>query len=306
MAASPYPKALLYRAEHKDYQTAYVFGTFHSDSPALKPMFVQAAGALNKVDTLLLEINATPASQRKALQLLTLSPEVAGLHELLSKELFRRAERLIRPVLDISLNEFDRYKPWALAVLAQYPKPEANGVVLDEKIRIAARKLQKQIKGLESVEQQMSIFNEMSMEDQIAFLTITLDQMNTMSSMNDEIKTLYLDEDIDGMLALSERVFADMAKTKPKLAKYLKARVIGKRNKHMLNEALKEMKNAKALIAVGALHLPGDNGVLALLEDKGFKVTPLPILKEPAAALENADPFSSDKPATGAPPVLER
>ncbi len=58
------------------------------------------------------------------------------------------------------------------------------------------------------------------------------------------------------------------------LSQRLRDALIDQRNLHMLNRMIPKLKKGRSFIAVGALHLPGKNGLLNLLRQKGFVVTP--------------------------------
>ncbi|MBI3774645.1 MAG: TraB/GumN family protein [Gammaproteobacteria bacterium] len=51
------------------------------------------------------------------------------------------------------------------------------------------------------------------------------------------------------------------------------AELIDARNLRMLERMAPRLKEGKAFVAVGALHLPGDHGLLRLLEKAGYHVS---------------------------------
>jgi hypothetical protein len=58
------------------------------------------------------------------------------------------------------------------------------------------------------------------------------------------------------------------------LAKRLMDSLINQRNNRMLERMLPKLKQGRVFIAVGALHLPGEHGLLNLLRGAGYAVTP--------------------------------
>lgn len=54
-----------------------------------------------------------------------------------------------------------------------------------------------------------------------------------------------------------------------------KATLIDDRNKKWAKQLPAIMKEAPTFIAVGALHLPGENGILNLLKQQGYTVDPV-------------------------------
>jgi uncharacterized protein len=51
--------------------------------------------------------------------------------------------------------------------------------------------------------------------------------------------------------------------------------LLDQRNHRMVTRLHTLLQQGKLFIAIGALHLPGENGVLHLLEQQGYKVTPV-------------------------------
>jgi uncharacterized protein YbaP (TraB family) len=51
------------------------------------------------------------------------------------------------------------------------------------------------------------------------------------------------------------------------------ARLVVERNYRMAERIQPQLREGNALIAVGALHLPGEEGLLALLAEEGYRVS---------------------------------
>jgi uncharacterized protein len=54
-------------------------------------------------------------------------------------------------------------------------------------------------------------------------------------------------------------------------------KMITVRNRHMAERAEATLNAGNAFMAVGALHLPGPEGLVSLLQQKGFTVTPITV-----------------------------
>ena len=81
--------------------------------------------------------------------------------------------------------------------------------------------------------------------------------------------TLYLAQDLDGLLHFYEGFDTDM------VSDSFDDALIQNRNVVMAERMDKIIQEQKAFMAVGALHLPGENGVLELLRQKGYQVRPI-------------------------------
>ena len=75
--------------------------------------------------------------------------------------------------------------------------------------------------------------------------------------------------------ALSEMAAEQMEALDAGTREYFELEGIVKRNHRMLASMLTHLAGGKVFVAVGALHLPGDQGLLSLLRKNGFTVEPL-------------------------------
>jgi uncharacterized protein YbaP (TraB family) len=263
--------ALLFRITRCGSPDSYVFGTFHSDSPDLNPIIADAKNALSKTRQLALEIVLDDESRGKVRSWLLLPADHPGLQSILGDALFEQVVEKIGPLLQTDAATLDRYKPWALAVLVQYPPPEGDGVVLDEKLQRFAKKMGRKVISVESLEEQFLVFDNMPQTQQIDFLRSTVESIDTLDVMHTELKMHYLARNLPAILAMSDRMFDEMAEKSPELAAYLERHILEQRNERMAERITARLKTP-TMVAVGALHLPGETGVLSLLEKDGWQI----------------------------------
>jgi len=162
-----------------------------------------------------------------------------------------------------------RMKPWAVAVTLMTPPPE-TGVVLDLMLYQEATAQGKSVFGLETPMEQMSLFDSFSESDQIALLKDTLDHMNEIPQMFADLKAAYLDRDLARLVKVSDDSMRD---NNPSLVDEFNRKLIVERNHRMVERMQPLLKNGRQFIAVGALHLPGEEGLLNLLSEMGYSVT---------------------------------
>ena len=60
-----------------------------------------------------------------------------------------------------------------------------------------------------------------------------------------------------------------------RVAQLFTSEVVVNRNRRMLERIQPRLREGNAFIAVGALHLPGKDGLLTLLRNKGYRVSPV-------------------------------
>ena len=119
------------------------------------------------------------------------------------------------------------------------------------------------VSGLETIQFQMNLLSEVSNEEQIKMLLLGLTKDN--SEFNKLIDT-YLKKDINQLGELMNNV---------DLSPEFYTNFIVKRNQKWIPIISELIQKKSTFIAVGAGHLPGKEGVLNLLQEAGYKITPI-------------------------------
>jgi hypothetical protein len=163
------------------------------------------------------------------------------------------------------------FKPWAVALLLSAPQQDPSGVLDIALARIAAEQ-GKPVHELESLEEQIEVFEGMTESDQVALLRYAVDNYERMPALIGRLIEAYLARDLAGLWRISEQSGGDGAEAK-RLRAIFTRRLLEDRNIRMAERSEARLKEGGALIAVGALHLYGDAGILSLLERRGWRVT---------------------------------
>jgi uncharacterized protein YbaP (TraB family) len=106
------------------------------------------------------------------------------------------------------------------------------------------------------------------MAQQLAILRDTLCHDDELKRQTERLLRLYLEGDLAGMMALNAQPHEDEA-----LFEAFMERTLYGRNRRWIGRLAPYLGQGRAFIAVGALHLPGDQGLLRLLEVQGYRVT---------------------------------
>ncbi len=93
-----------------------------------------------------------------------------------------------------------------------------------------------------------------------------------LDNMFETLLKYYLARDLTALQELSDR---ELEGSDDDLVALVNDVLITKRNHNMLQNMQPHLKKGNAFIAVGALHLPGDTGLLRLLEQRGYRVRPV-------------------------------
>lgn len=260
-------QGLLWRVHLPKHPANFLFGTIHVDDKRVKKLNPQVIRRFNEAKTLCLEI-LPDREMQVGIGLAMLLPESQSLDEILGNRLFSH--------LSLSLNKLGmdplqatRLKPWA-AMIVLSRSATRGGYALDEQLYHWAVYQYKQLCALESLEEQLSVFDSLSLSDQVALLKDSLGHQDMLHEMNEELIQAYLQGNLDEIYRRS----LEMGAVKNNLSQRLRDTLIDQRNLRMLNRMMPELKKGRSFIAVGALHLPGKNGLLNLLRQQGYVVTP--------------------------------
>jgi uncharacterized protein YbaP (TraB family) len=266
-AADSFDSGLLWRVESTGVAPSYLFGTMHSDDPGVVKLPMPVQRAFDQAQSVTLEVVLDPGSLLTMTSALLLT-DGGSLESLIGRRLYERTLEAMsaRGIPDMLVANM---KPWAVAVTLMTP-PGNNGVVLDHVLYQGAVAAGKKVHGLETVGEQMGLFDGLSRKDQITLLEDTLDNLDTIGQMLDELQAAYLDRDLKRLLEINE---ASMRDSDPQLAEAFNREVIVERNHRMAERMQSRLREGQQFIAVGALHLAGKEGLLKLLSERGYRLS---------------------------------
>lgn len=246
----------------------WLLGSVHFLRPADQPLPQAVDDAIEAAQVIYLELDLDePAGDAAAtVAALATDPRGRDLRQLLGRSAWRDAGRRAA-ALDIDLEALRPYEPWyaALAIsrlrLLQLGFDGDAGV--EAHVARSAATAGKEIRGLETLAGQLESLDGLPLKVQRRFLAATLAEAADMSDSVDELMTAWRRGDSD---ALARSLLADAT-----LEREVYQRVIVERNQRFL-ATIRSLADAggDSLVVVGALHLVGDDGIIALLEAGGY------------------------------------
>ena len=245
---------------------SYLFGTIHSEDPRVLALPEPVANALESAGTVVLEVVPDAASMQAAAAAMRLA-EGERLAQMVPPELYRRcleagaARGLPEEALEV-------LKPWAVMLLMSMPKAE-TGEFLDRRLYALALEHGKPAVGLETTAEQLSLFEQFSIEEQQGLLRAAITAQADRQQMFEELVDAYLRGALGELLALSDAATPGLD---PALNRRFRDVLIDARNRRMLHRLAALPSDGRYFIGVGALHLPGPAGLLTGLEEAGFEV----------------------------------
>jgi uncharacterized protein YbaP (TraB family) len=262
-------KGLLWQINKPGLTPSYVFGTIHSEDARVTQLPTIVRSRFEQASSASFEIMMDIPTMLKAASAMFFVGE-ESLDKVIDKALYTQIVDALRqyqmPAIMVK-----KLKPWAVLVTLSTP-PNETGDFLDLMLYKKAQQLQIPTYGLEKVEEQLAVFNDFSLEDQISLLKDTLKNLKKMPVLFEKMHELYLERDLTTLLKFSiEEMKSDSDNLLLVDAFYKKA--VDDRNIRMVKRMEKRLQEGNAFIAIGALHLPGKKGMLKLLQDRGYNVS---------------------------------
>jgi uncharacterized protein YbaP (TraB family) len=190
------------------------------------------------------------------------------LSDLYTPEEYKKLQAYFTDSLHTPIMLLQRAKPYFLVALL-YPKMMncASPAGVEEGLLQIAKEDKKEIKGLETVEFQASVFDSIPYEWQAKELLKNIDSFSVNKKEFDDMINLYKSQQLDSMQNM-------LVKSEFGSEQYEDI-LLNDRNKKWAKELKEIMKKESVFVAVGAGHLTGKLGLISLLKKEGYTVEPL-------------------------------
>lgn len=282
--AIPNGEGLLWRITTETGAVSYLVGTMHVGPKLVPDLPAGLSEVFDEVDAAAFELKevADPAqmlaaSFRNFSQLLL--PDGESLRDFLTSGELLTLERMLAR-RGQALDFMHRFQPVYVATTLSFPScgQQAGGsdirktleATIDGRIADRITGAGKTVYGLETAEEQFASLTHLSIEHQVQLLRVVLDQAGELGDIAITMRDLYQSEEIglfwEWNLMMSEALDArDISEA------FTRALLDG-RNRLMAERARGYLDQGKVLIAVGALHLPGEEGLVSLFRKQGLTV----------------------------------
>jgi hypothetical protein len=264
-----YTKGLLWRVSKVGVAQSYIFGTIHVADPRVLDLPDPVSRALARAKRYYTE---SFQGEREAMRFLEAGQFDDGrrLEPLIGAGAYAKVIGMLRE-RQVPDDVVARLKPWAaLANLTVTPE-DYEKLTLDQKLVEIARARNLRVLGLEGVEEQISVFDRIPLDTQVALLKHALDHRDELAAMVEPTIRAWMNRDLAGIHSASTRA----AERYPEVAghyRILFQRVVENRSIVMAHRLFMPLREGGAFVAVGANHLYGAGGMLALIEKQGYRV----------------------------------
>ena len=265
-----HPKGLLWKIEKPGLQPSHLYGTMHVGDPRVLKLAEPVEQAFVNADRFVMEM----LLNFRAVGVITSGSffnDGRTLSSVMQADEYDRVIKLFKREVFLPEKVINNMRPWAVLMAlmvpgqAQLEADQALDMVLYR--RAAMRKVP--LIGLESPEEQLAVFESLSIEEQVWLLNKSVEEYAQLDLQMKQMLKAYLDRDLAGLVMLQDQFRYDDSDIDDKFNYEL----IEKRNIRMVERMQSVLQQGNAFIAIGALHLPGENGVLHLLEQQGYSVS---------------------------------
>lgn len=247
---------------------SYLFGTFHLLCADDIHFSDQLKTALGRSDTVYMELKMDDPAVIMGGMMYLMMKDGKTLKDLYTPDQYKRLETFFSDSLKTPLMMLQRMKPYFLVSML-YPRmmncKNPSGVEME--LMKLVKENHKEIKGLETIQFQASVFDSIPYELQAKELLKNIDSLSETKKDFNVMVNVYKEQRIDTLaIMMNEGDFSD--------EKYGEL-LLTDRNKNWVRELNDIMKKSSVFVAVGAGHLPGKTGLISLLREQGYTVVPL-------------------------------
>jgi hypothetical protein len=259
-------KSLLWEVKNKEGKTcSYLFGTIHVIEESKFYFPKKLDKIVSKCDAICLEIAGitenVPSMDRmmmrdKKLNELFTKNQMDSIYHWADKFLFMKPKQFDE--------NFGSVKPFLLLQFILTTSLPENTKSYELELEQIAKKQNKKLLGLETVDFQLSLFDNMPIHEQVQMILESLKELESSKKKFAKMEELYLQQDLDRLSELSKES-----------SNYLNRSFLEDRNLDWIPKIENMMKDKVVFVDVGAAHLAGQEGVIELLIKNGYHVLPV-------------------------------
>jgi uncharacterized protein YbaP (TraB family) len=281
---------LLWKITGKNLRTpSYLFGTMHvydnkafdfSDSVLLN---------LLACDAFAMEVHPDSVMNSLVKMIFNQSDQKKNVFkEIFSEKEYKEIDSMLRAKSGYSLDKLKSPSMAEFALEKNDQKSKDKSTFLDAYLYGIARSNKKQIIGLENASDQLSIIDHLSPTEIkkiiLSYLQNDSSSYKQHSDSYNQLLNIYYSGDIDKIYELMRSTYS--------FSKEYYDRLITIRNEGMAKNIISSITSRSTFVAVGAAHLPGNEGLIKLLQKEGYDVTKV---SSPFSGLANKYKYKSEE-----------
>jgi len=267
-AQAPTEKSLLWKISGKQLKSSsYLYGTYHLLCPDDLQLSDKVKNAVIASSKVFLELDFDDPDMMQKMQANMLMEGDVSIKNLLPDSTFQKASKSFTTTTGISLEMLSKMKPILLSAMLYPSLMKCELSSPEQMFATMAAEQNKSVEGLETVEEQMKVMDQIPYSEQAQMLVDYLLEPNKFNKETIDLLKQYKEGDLTAM----EKSMNDPNQS---YSKYLEGMLL-QRNRNWIPIIIKQSTENPIFIAVGAGHLAGEEGVISLLRKQGYTVSPL-------------------------------
>jgi len=262
-------RSLFWSIYKDDQRMGYLLGTIHSEDPRVLEFSEDFLSKLASNKVFAMEM-VPDAYTLENLTNYMYYPPGQGLESVIGPERFHALEAALSPYR-VPPEFISRMKPWAAMMTLSTPPPE-TGFFMDLSLSLRASGNGLEVVGLETLEQQLSFLENMPVPMQISLLDQAIAESGKVGEIHEQMVNAYLENNLVTLQAMSDEQLKVVGES---ASAYFIESGINERNHRMAKTLLNQLESKTVFVAVGALHLPGEEGMINILRQHGYILRPL-------------------------------
>ena len=246
---------------------SYLFGTIHLICPTDFSLSDSLKVAVTKTEQVALEVDMDHPDMMATMMKTMNMSDGNELKKLVSETDYNKLAQFYKDSVGIGIGMFEKAKPFVMmgplfnAVLSCEPKSYEMSLVM------LAAKQNSEVIGIETLEEQMAIFDTIPYKDQVKTVLTMIDSLPQARKEFKELVALYKSENIDELYRMTLKSDFGLEGNEELM--------LFDRNQRWISRIQKIISEKPTFFAVGAAHLGGDRGVISLLRKEGYEVRPI-------------------------------
>ncbi len=246
-------------------QPSYLFGTIHLMCPDDIKMPEIVSEKFNSSKYLFLEIDLTDPHMMENAVVMMQMKDSTTIEKLLGKD-FEKVNQSFKSITGMPLQMMNQIKPMMIISALLPAMIGCMPASWESAFQKMAEEKKMAVKGLETVKDQMDVFDSIPYKNQANILSRTILNMDSSKQELQKMLKMYNEKDIEQMNRVT---------TMDTDLKNFEGALINDRNKKWIPVIEKQIKNESTFFAFGAGHLGGEMGVINLMRLKGYTIRPI-------------------------------
>jgi uncharacterized protein YbaP (TraB family) len=259
--------SLLWKVEKEGMNSSYIFGTIHVLPKADFELDEKVKIAFGDSEELVMEMDMTdPTLETKMFQMMNMSHGMT-LDQLLTEDQYEMLSKKLQSIVGVPpLALMNGFKPFMVAtmMISEYVSNDPASFEMTLMSMAAAREMP--VSGLESIEDQMAVFDSIPYSDQAEDLMDMVENSDEMKELFADMVAQYKAEEVNALYITTAEYMASEEEMKF---------LLYTRNQNWADLLETRLGQKTLFIAVGAAHLGGEKGLIALMTKQGYELTPI-------------------------------